>query len=60
VRAGDDARFGIRTIVGLSFRPSGHPLEFFAEAGPLFRLTQGGNVDAVGGVGLRLMIGKKS
>jgi hypothetical protein len=41
----------------VSFRPTGHPLELFAEAGPLFRLTQGGQVDALGGVGLRLMVG---
>ncbi|MFI5351010.1 MAG: hypothetical protein ACHQ2Z_15815 [Elusimicrobiota bacterium] len=57
VRTGDDARFGIRTIGGVSFRPKGHPLELFAEAGPLFRFTQGGQVDAVGGVGIRLMVG---
>jgi hypothetical protein len=56
-RAGGDARFGIRAIAGLSYRPTGHPLELFAEAGPLFRFTQGGQVDAVGGVGLRLMVG---
>lgn len=59
VRTGDEARFGIRTLAGLSYRPSGHPLELFAEAGPLFRLTQGGAVDAVGGVGLRVMVGGK-
>jgi hypothetical protein len=58
-RTGDDARFGVRAIGGLSYRPTGHPVELFAEAGPLFRLTQGGQVDAVGGVGLRLMIGGK-
>ena len=57
LRTGDDVRFGIRAIAGVSYRPSGHPLEFFAEAGPLFRLTQGGDVDAVGGVGVRLMVG---
>ena len=57
VRTGDDARFGLRAIAGLSYRPAGHPLEFFAEAGPLFRLTQGGQVDAVGGVGVRLLVG---
>ena len=57
IRTGDDPRFGIRAIAGLSYRPTGHPLELFAEAGPLFRLTQGGEVDAVGGVGLRLMVG---
>ena len=59
LRAGGDARFGVRAIAGLSYRPTGHPLELFAEAGPMFRLTQGGQVDAVGGVGLRLMLGRK-
>ena len=59
VRAGADARFGIRTIGGVSYRPTGHPLEFFAEVGPLFRLTQGGQVDVVGGVGVRLMVGSR-
>ncbi|MDE2142251.1 MAG: hypothetical protein KGL74_12500 [Elusimicrobia bacterium] len=54
VRTGVDARFGIRAVVGAAYRPSKQPLEFFLEAGPLFRLTQGGGVDAVGGVGVRL------
>lgn len=53
IRAGDDTRFGIRTIIGVSWKLATRPLEFFAEAGPLFRLTQGGQLDAVGGVGLR-------
>jgi hypothetical protein len=53
---GDDARFGVRTIAGLSFRPEGHPFELFAEVGPLFRMTQGGHVDAVGGVGVRFQL----
>jgi opacity protein-like surface antigen len=60
IRTGDDARFGLRAIVGVSYRPTGHPLELYAEAGPLFRLTQGGEVDAVGGVGLRVMLGGKA
>ena len=60
VRTGADARFGIRAIGGVSYRPTGHPLELFAEAGPLFRLTQGGQVDAVGGVGIRLMVGRSA
>lgn len=58
VRSGDEARFGIRTVVGLSFLPKDSPLELFAEAGPLFRLTQGGAVDAVGGIGLRVKLGR--
>lgn len=57
IRTGDEARFGFRTVVGATFRPTGRPLEFFAEVGPMFRLTQGGTVDPVGGVGVRLMLG---
>lgn len=57
IRTGDDVRFGIRTIAGLTYRTAGHPLEFFVEAGPLFRLTQGGQVDGVGGAGLRVFVG---
>lgn len=56
-RTGDDARVGIRTVAGVSWRPSEHPLELFAEAGPLFRLTQGGSVDGVGAVGVRVTLG---
>lgn len=54
LRTGDDARFGLRTIAGVAYLPAGHPLELFVEAGPLFRLTQGGQVDGVGGAGLRI------
>lgn len=57
LRMGEDARFGLRTVVGVSYRPTGHDLELYAEAGPMFRMTQGGRVDGVGGVGLRLMLG---
>jgi hypothetical protein len=57
IRTGDDARFGIRTIAGVTYMPEGQPLEVFAEAGPLFRLTQGGTVDIVGGVGVRVKLG---
>ncbi len=58
VRGGADARFGLRAVAGLSFRPKDSALEIFAEVGPLFRLTQGGAVDAVGSVGLRARLGK--
>lgn len=58
IRTGDDARIGVRTMLGVSWRPSSRPLELFAEAGPLFRMTDGsGTVDGVGGVGLRVMLG---
>ena len=55
IEAGDDAEFGVRTMAGLSWRLSRQPMEFFAEMGPVFRLTQGGGVD--GGVGVRLYLG---
>lgn len=54
-----DAEFGVRTIAGVSWRLAKQPLEFFAEAGPVFRLTQGGGTDADGGVGVRLYFGSK-
>lgn len=54
LEAARDAEFGVRTIGGLSWRLPEHSLEFFAEAGPVFRLTQGGGVGADGGVGVRL------
>ncbi|HEX4048930.1 MAG TPA: hypothetical protein VH309_13885 [Elusimicrobiota bacterium] len=53
LRAGGDARFGIRAIVGAAFRPTAYPVELYAEAGPLFEFTQGGWLDAAGGVGVR-------
>jgi hypothetical protein len=56
VETGHDGEFGIRTIGGLSWRLSKSPLELFAEAGPVFRMTQGGGVDADGGVGVRLYL----
>ncbi|MDE2491834.1 MAG: hypothetical protein KGM24_13390 [Elusimicrobia bacterium] len=54
LRTGGDMRFGLRTIVGASYRFDGHPIELYAEVGPMFRFTQGGHVDPVGAVGLRL------
>lgn len=56
VEGGDDAEFGVRTVGGLSWRLTKSPLEFFAEAGPVFRMTQGGGVDADGGIGVRLYL----
>lgn len=52
----DDAEFAVRTIAGLSWRLERSPLELFAEAGPVFRMTQGGGVGADGGVGVRLYL----
>lgn len=57
IEAGREGEFGVRTIGGLSWRINKQPLEFFAEAGPVFRVTQGGGVGADGGVGVRLYLG---
>lgn len=54
LEAADDADFGLRALGGLSWRLDEHSLEFFVEAGPVFRLTRGGGVDADGGIGARL------
>lgn len=54
-----DAQFAVRAIGGVSWRLNKQPLEFFAEAGPTFRMTQGGGTGADGGVGVRLYIGSK-
>lgn len=53
----NDAEFGVRTIAGVTWRITRQPLEFFVEAGPVFRLTQGGGVGADGGVGVRFYLG---
>lgn len=53
-----DAEFGIRTIGGVTWRLAKHPLELFAEAGPVFRMTPHGGVDADGGVGVRFYFGR--
>lgn len=52
-----DTEFGVRTIAGLSWRITRQPIEFFVEAGPVFRTTQGGGVDADGGIGARFYFG---
>ncbi len=59
IEARSDAEFGVRTIGGVAWRLSKQPLEFFAEAGPVFRVTQGGGVDADGGIGVRIYLGSK-
>ena len=60
IRAGGDARFGVRAMVGAALRPTAYPVELFAEAGPLFEFTQGGWLDAAGGVGARYRFGATS
>jgi hypothetical protein len=48
-----DPRFGLRTIVGVSYIPDRTPLEFFAELGPFIRLTPDVGAEIDGGVGVR-------
>lgn len=52
-----DAEFGVRTIAGLNWRIKRQPIEFFVEAGPVFRMTPNGGVDADGGIGVRFYLG---
>lgn len=60
IEAGNDAEFGIRTMVGAAWRLTRQPMELFIEAGPVFRMTQGGGVDADGGLGVRFYLGSSS
>jgi hypothetical protein len=53
----DNAQFGLRTMVGLSYWIPDHPIELFAEAGPLFILNNDQGISADGGVGVRFYIG---
>ncbi|MDE1975742.1 MAG: hypothetical protein KGI84_00600 [Elusimicrobia bacterium] len=48
-----DTEFAVRTFVGTSYWLGGHPVELFAEVGPVFQMTQGGGVYADGAVGAR-------
>ena len=48
---------GVRTVAGLTWRITRQPIEFFAEAGPVFRMTPSGGVDADGGIGVRFYFG---
>ena len=52
-----DAEFGLRTIAGASWRLARQPIEFFVEAGPIFRLAPSGGVGADGGLGMRFYLG---
>lgn len=52
-----DTEFGVRAIAGLTWRITRQPIEFFAEAGPVFRMTPTGGVDADGGIGVRFYFG---
>ncbi len=48
-----DTQFAIRTFAGLSYWMDNHPIELFAEVGPAFQLTDGGDVYPDGAVGAR-------
>lgn len=53
VASDDGGQFGIRTIAGAGWWPSGKPIELFVELGPVFKLTPDNNVDLDGGIGFR-------
>lgn len=55
-RRGDD-EFGIRTMAGIDYLMDTYPWEFFAELGPVFRLTPGTSVSMDGGIGVRYLFG---
>ena len=48
-----NTEFAVRTFVGVSYWLSGHPVELFAELGPVFQMTQGGDVYPDGAAGAR-------
>lgn len=54
-----DPEFGVRTMLGGSYWLPGRPVELFATAGPVFKLTPDGGVGADGGVGVRFYFGGK-
>lgn len=58
IETSDDPEFGVRAIAGLTWRITRQPIEFFVEAGPVFRMTPTGGVDADAGVGMRFYLGK--
>ena len=53
----DDAQFAVRTLLGASYWLPGNPVELFATAGPVFKMTPEGGVGADGGVGVRFYFG---
>lgn len=57
IEARRDTEFGLRTIAGVTWRLARQPIELFAEAGPVFRMTPHGGVDADGGIGVRVYLG---
>ncbi len=59
LEARNDAEFAVRTIAGVNWRVTRQPIELFAEAGPVFRMTPHGGVDADGGIGVRFYFGSR-
>ena len=45
--------FGIRTMAGVDYWLKGHPVELFAEIGPVFKLNNDNRFSFDGGVGVR-------
>ena len=57
IETAPDTEFGVRTMLGASYWLASHPIEVFATAGPVFRMTPTGGVDADGGIGVRFYFG---
>lgn len=49
----DETQFGLRTMGGVSYWVGEHPIELFAELGPVFELSGDTGVDINGGLGVR-------
>lgn len=57
IEAAPETEFGVRTMLGASYWVAGRPIELFATAGPVFRMTPTGGVEADGGIGVRFYFG---
>jgi hypothetical protein len=60
IQAAPDTQFALRTIAGVDYWVDKQPIELFVEAGPVFRMTPTGDVDADVGLGVRFYFGAKS
>lgn len=52
-RSDDASLFGIRTMAGANLRLRSHPVELFAELGPVFEVAPSSFIQMDGGVGVR-------
>ncbi len=50
----EEAGFGLRTVVGLTYTIPRSPLDVFAEVAPVFVVTPNGGIDVDAGLGVRI------